>query len=143
LNKFTFRKFHEDDKNFVINSWLKSYSKYSEAPGDVFYHEHHKLITSFIESLTDPENVIMIACDIDDTDVIYGYVAYQKNTVPIIHYIFVKELFRKLNIAKELMSYPLESTTTPIIISHLTPKGRFLLKDKYFFNPYKFYKGKF
>lgn len=73
-----------------------------------------------------------IACSPEDPDVIVGYLVYEPKTI---HYVYVKEAFRKLGICRRLLVEAglFEGT----IATHMTFKGRrILLQMGYIYAPY-------
>lgn len=92
------------DKNFIYSTWLQNY-KYSSyfakrIKPHVFFTGHQKIIDHLIAK---PIKVL-IACPKNDDETICGYIAYEfKNDKPILHFIFIKEAFREMGIAKNLL----------------------------------------
>lgn len=104
-----------NDINFVYSSWLKCYredsplTKYTRRR--LFFEGHQKILDGLLAS---PQVQVIVACDGEEQDLIYGYLAYEPG---VLHFIYVKEAFRKMGIAKQLMSkLDLENFK----ISHLT-----------------------
>lgn len=130
MNKFITRPYMSSDKNFIYASWLKGLYHgndwFNEIPTNVFFKNYQGALESILER---PNVEILIACLPDDKEVILGYAVLEKNTI---HWIFVKESWRKMGIAKELCS-----TWNITTCSHLTKVGKFL-KKKYSleFNPF-------
>lgn len=141
------REYCENDLNFVISSWLKSYetsyfaSRRVSKDDDkrkaciqapIFRREHRNLI---IRCLTDC--VAYIACSLDDPDLIFGYIVADKDCV---HFIYVKKGFRQHHIATAL----LQKTAMPdkYEYSHFLPNfGYMLNKSKTaYYNPYRFFR---
>lgn len=90
------------DKNFILNSWLKSYRN-SPATRNMengtYYFEQGRLIEEMLDKCS-----VLVACNTDDSTQIYGYLVSQeiKGTF-IIHYVYTKLDFRNLGIAKMLI----------------------------------------
>jgi hypothetical protein len=102
LNKIRIREANEVDVNFIFSSWLKSYRLSSFAKqisNAVYFPEQHKLIENLLKS-----SVVLVACNIEDPDQVYGWVCATKiMSVYCLHYIYIKQQFRKFGIARFLM----------------------------------------
>lgn len=84
------------DLAFVTNSWLKSNRKrgFKYIEPQVYFHWHHKLLEALI-----PTSNVIVACDIDNPDKIYGYgVARYDGPNLFVHYVYVREGWRGLGI---------------------------------------------
>lgn len=113
---FKLRMSNVGDINFVYSTWLRSYkhdsplTKYTKR--ELFFDQHQKIL----DRLLSKEGMrVSIACDPDDEMIIYGYLVYEPN---VIHYIYVKDAFRRRGIATTLLNQ-LQSLDT-FEASHLT-----------------------
>lgn len=94
----------EKEKAFVYNSWLKSYGKSSEArrmSAHVYFEGYSKILDGILK-----DTFIAFALNPDDTDQILGYAAFNYDediNLSVIHYVYVKEAFRRLGLAKKLL----------------------------------------
>ena len=96
----TLREFEESDRNFILNSWLKSYRNSDASkkiPNDVYYHFHAKLIEKYIA-----ESTVVMAVNPDNPIQIFGYAVVNREDNTI-HYVYTKHTYRKLGIAKRLI----------------------------------------
>lgn len=127
---------------FIYSSWLKSY-KTSFAAKDItnkiyFYH-HHKLI----ENIVDNGCKVLLAVDPQDDQVIYGYIVYEllpKFATPCVHYVYVKQPFRLLGIARNLLSATKINTNKLSVCSHITGIAKASTeKYNFVYNPYIVY----
>ena len=91
------------DKNFVLTHWFKS-RKSGESNFITIEHEiYDRYLYGTIEQ-TFKSSKTKIACDKENETVIYGFICYDKYYYyPVVHYIFVKQAFRKFKIAKSLV----------------------------------------
>jgi hypothetical protein len=90
----------------------------------------YKLILEAI--IAKPTNTILIACDINDHDTIFGFSCLSSD-FNIIHWVFIKKLFRGKGVGKSLVPQ------NPISVSHLSETGKSLLTSKFpqtVFNPF-------
>lgn len=90
------------DFNFIVSSWLKSYRNSAPAQdisNPVYYTFQAELIESI---LRDPANICLILSASNDPDQIMGYVIFN-TTLPIVHYLYVKQVFRGRGIGALLL----------------------------------------
>lgn len=119
----------ETDKNFVYSTWLRGCYYGSDFYGsihkDTFFKEYGKFLDQL---LARPGTELKVACLLSDPDTILGYACYKGSTL---HWVYVKEVFRKKGIATQLI--PANIST----ITHITPVGLNLAKKKQMeFNPW-------
>jgi ribosomal protein S18 acetylase RimI-like enzyme len=128
------RSMLDTDVNFVLSTWLKSYYEELRRNGskgviypkdDVFFQGHQNKIKDL---LTKAKCEVCTAPD-DDNQII-GYVVYDLDSV---HYIYVKQVFRKMGVAKALIS----RAFTARLYSHHTRFTKFINKGLQY-DPYKF-----
>lgn len=93
------------DIPFIYSSWLKSYRNSEDTKGitDTVYYAHHH---NFIEALLSrPTCVVLIVSPTGDPNTILGYsVTDSSRNGPVIHYVYVKEAWRKMGLMKRLLS---------------------------------------
>jgi ribosomal protein S18 acetylase RimI-like enzyme len=138
MNKWLLRQPVESDVPFIYATLLRSNYFDTEALSQVrktIYFENYRLVVD--ELLLNAE--VTIACLETDHQVILGYMIHEPG---VIHYIFVKDAFRNLGIARSLVTEKLD-TSKPLTVTHLTKSVRSLIKNnaKFNFNPYRLYKG--
>lgn len=143
----TIRDAVEDDYSFIYHSWLKSYratwdrgaNTTRHIDKDVYYYYQKHIIRDLLQ-----ESHVMVAVNPDDLDQIYGYCLAQTSErgCGVIHYIFVKQSFRRLGIATLLYAEARRRTHTlgrdPMIATHATGVFHKELGEKYnvIYNPY-------
>ncbi len=92
----------EADAPFIFNSWLKCnrHSRFAlQMQNEVYFTQHHKLIEGLLRHCS-----VVIACNPNDIAQIYGYAVGEKiDGHSVIHFIYVKESYRKLGIALTLL----------------------------------------
>ena len=137
------------EENFVYNSWLHSYRSSSFArPIDskTYYAFHHAVIERLLSRTT---TSILIAAHAMTPDVILGYLIVETPatmplgcaTMPIAHFVYVKQPFRRLGIGKALLEH-LKPKLGPFsaLYTHKTNDGEGLLRAieefKAQYNPY-------
>ena len=101
--KIKIRQFKEEDTNFILSSWIKS--SYSNITGyREKYGNYHKGLETIIKrKYANGEIVPYIACLDDDVDFILGFAVF--GTDYTLHYVFVKEAFKRLGIASSNIIY--------------------------------------
>lgn len=132
-----FRKAELKDKNFIFGSWLKSFRRSSDVhgvPNNIYFMNQHKTI----EILLARANCLLI-CDPNDPEIIYGYLVSEVvEKVPVIHWLYVKHLYRGLGLAKRLMAQAGIDKNMPFCYTHnSSPAVQVAHKNpNIIFNPY-------
>ncbi len=135
----------DSDIAFIYRSWIDSYhanSSIGDCPKSLFNREYKEVIDYI---LTFPTNGTKVACKPDEPDVIFGYVVYEKAKLVgpyLVHYVYVKENFRKFGIARDLITSL--AMDPRFIVTHRTDVAKKIL-TKYpqiLYNPFiLFHKG--
>ncbi len=114
-----------EDDNFVFSSWIKSYRSSCLLVADEHYSAGQ---TALVEHLVKTaRGHVYVAVPFDSPNTILGWVCRRG---PVVHYIYVKEAFRRLGVGTALAG-DFEHCT------HLTPYGQIALKGrKAVYNPY-------
>lgn len=125
-----------DDAPFIFNSWLKSFrpSFFGHGiPNDIFYREHHKIIQKLLK-----QQKVLVACDMKDPSVIYGYVVYGTiEGISTVHYVYTKHTFRQMRIATALLEAVKHDRSLAGICTHMTKHGKSLAeKHNLVYHPY-------
>lgn len=129
-----FREPTKADYNFLASSWLKSFRKFEpKISADVYYKHHNKLIDLIMQRAK-----VIIACNEHDEEQVFGYIVYEECPISIVHYVYVKEAYRKMGIAKALGKAG--HITDVFVFTHLTHASYTVFKDKKsYYNPYRRY----
>lgn len=132
----TIRHANDTDVAFIFSSWLKSFRDSGflvrAVPNTIYFTNHHKILQNLIKRST-----VFVACDPKDSSNIYGYVVAETISGSfVLHFIYVKQSFRKLGVGKALFnSFPHDGNAS--CCSHLTKMGeKFLLKYNMIYHPY-------
>lgn len=132
----------ENDFNFLIDSWskeLKGHFPYKLIPEKTFFIGQNKIINLLLKN-----SLVLIASPKEYCDQILGYIVFEKiEQETIIHFTYVKKVFRNNGIGKKLLHAADERfSTKPIIITHL-PRSvsnidilSVLKTNKLFYDPY-------
>jgi predicted GNAT family acetyltransferase len=127
----TTREFVKDDEALIYATWLRglyhSNTWYNLIEKNVFMENYHRVIEHILYN----ENTkITISCLKDSPSTILGYSVTTKDDLTI-HFIFVKTAWRKIGIAKDLITNKLQNAT------HFTKVGLVLInKLGLRFNPF-------
>ena len=99
--EITTRSFNpETDTNLILKSWLTTFKNTGPAVHrmiDSEYFEDYQKIIKHMLANSD----ITIVCDPEDKDIIWAYMIHTDHAI---HYIYVKDTFRKLGIMRKLIS---------------------------------------
>jgi hypothetical protein len=124
---------HGTDKAFVMATFLRGLyygeSWFSLIPKNIFMDNYQKIAEKLISS---DRVIIKIACLEDDEEIILGY-SIMSADYQTLHWVFVKQVWRKQGIARAL------TPRHPITVTHLSDLGRKLLPEKFkgtIFNPF-------
>lgn len=139
MSKFIIRDVVSYDKNYIMQSWLRTAYNQSDwsrpnkpiyIPVDTFYSGYDRLVHAW---LAHPGVMIKVATLPDALDVILGYAVYTRDCI---HWVNVKASWRKLGIAKALLPNMIQFK----YCSNLSLAGR-SLKERFnlIYNP--FYTG--
>ena len=111
------------DGSFIIDSWVREAREHYPAnlvDKSLFYNEEKEIVKVLIS-----KSLILIACNPEDPEQIYGYMVFEKVAdIPIIHFLYVKLLFRENGIARHLINSVFEDFgKKKTVISHI-PRSR-------------------
>jgi GNAT superfamily N-acetyltransferase len=135
------REYTLEDENFLFHSWLKTYfdalMDMKQAQGmrsDVYYQGQHKRIEGLLA-----RGSTLVACNSEDESQIYGWINYEDLTDGgvILHFVYVKQPFRRVGIAKRLIEIA-KYSKREVFYTHKTPFTKDLagVVGKATFNPY-------
>lgn len=129
----------ETEKGFVYSTWLKNYkfSSYfaKRIKHAVFYKGHHQIVTHILEK---PEVKTFVANPKNDPDTILGFLTCETGEKPVVHFVFVKDAFRKMGVATALMRHA-EIDPSNLTFTHWTlPVDELIRKfPEMIYDPYK------
>lgn len=107
------------DEPFIYNSWLQSNkSRHPNIPSSDYYSLYKKIIADVLY-----KSIVVIACDPQDPEFIYGYAVIRPiDDVKIIHYVYVKKPFRRFGVAKKMLESQEINLRDPIVITAKAPE---------------------
>ena len=137
--EYNIREAIGSDLPFIFDTFLKSYKMNSvigKACRNGVFFDNYRLI---LDQILD-ESSILVACHKDEPTVIFGYIIHDKS---ILHYIFIKEAFRNLGLAKALYMEGLK--TADPMFGYLYTTHKTFMGDKVnhnvTFNPFLLFAG--
>jgi GNAT superfamily N-acetyltransferase len=142
---FRVRGRHVDDTELLFSSWLKSNLAnvaYKQMPPETYWYQHHRIIESYMDDAT---TAWVIAHAPDDPRFIYGWICGQvarrpdESVSPVVHFVYVKQDFRRLGVASQLLKLMGVNQHVAAITTHRTARGDQLLesmKAVQLYNPY-------
>lgn len=96
---WSLRSPNNSDVDFIYNSWLESYRKTeNKMTHTVYYDRFKKILTTIFQ-----KSLVIIACDQKDPTQIFGYIVYEPLDPVILHYVYVKFMYRQHGIGKDLL----------------------------------------
>lgn len=129
--EYIFRPYGQDDLNFIQSSWGHSYYKgysYQYFLNPKEFHLFHRPIRENV--LSRPTLAIIVCVSKIDPTLIIGWMMVERpKDYPaiILHYLYVKEAFKGLGIASELIQSSIPKDTN-VLYSHSTERAERILK---------------
>lgn len=118
-----------NDIAFIYATWLNNYHYDSalgkECKDSIFFREYREVIDHILGS---NDTKVAVASLQNDEATIFGYMVYESGPTPCIHYVFIKENFRELGIAKQLFKFFSTNQSIKHIYSHKTSYVADILK---------------
>jgi len=117
------------DTRYITSSWLNSYYSSPVNKGtrkSEFFHVEHKMLEVIL-----PRATTLVLCNASNVGQILGYVCYEKlaGGILLLHYINMKQPYRKLGLARYLMEEVLEvEKPSQVLYSYWTPQGGHIIR---------------
>ena len=142
------------EAGFVLDSWTRAVARdpiwrsevgnrgvaRTPIPPSLSLYYHDIILKKILANCT-----LLVACDPEDPDVIWGYVAFDPKD-PVLHFVYVKGAFRRMGIGTRLMEEAFDRCkgswsqieNHPVVVSHRT-EGLFKAwpNVKWRWNPYR------
>lgn len=117
-NLISIRDFYPADFNFIISTWLKGAylgnNFYQLIDKKSYYQNYDPAVKRILQRKT---TEVKVCCLKEDPGVILGYAVLEKRDIDILHWVFVKFVWRGIGIMKDLLEpYDIKATT------HLTQR---------------------
>lgn len=127
----------DSDAPFIFSSWLKSFRSSDFAKhlsNSMYYREHHKLIADILE-----RSQVICAVSDEDESQIFGWICAETGgPVPVVHYVYVKQTYRRVGIASKLLSLVADGA---FLYTHDTGAAPELAKNGVYSPYFAFMKG--
>lgn len=112
-----------EDVPFITNSWLMSYRESPAlwgVPDRVYKAAHHKVLEDVI-----PRSAVLVAHPEGSPDDIIGWCCYEvAHSTLILHYLYVKRLFRGNQVASNMLREVIRvEQSENVVITHRTKAG--------------------
>lgn len=112
----------QDDLSFITSSWMQSYYPQSNLSFEDYKHYQNKLVKNILKN-----SINTVACDETDNNLIFGYIIHDMYiNEPVIHYLYVKALYRRMGIAKALIGEVMGNNHEYYIYTHQPEKSSIL-----------------
>lgn len=126
----------EEDVNFIFNSWLKSYRDSffgKNISKTIYFASHHKILEKLLKNCS-----VLVAVDANNPGDIVGYcVTEDVAGFQVIHFVYVKHIFRMLGIAKALLNAAkIDMTKASIYTHHTKSCYKVVVRYNMVYNPY-------
>lgn len=125
----TIRPPRPEDRAFIYATWLRGlyYGNpwFTQIDKDSYMASYHKILDQLFLK---PDVDIKIACVTEDPELILGYSVSEPS---ILHWVFVKQAWRRFGIAKQLIPKDVSR------ITHLTTVAEKLKPKEWLFDPFK------
>lgn len=132
--KYKIREMTKDDVSFVIRSILENFRNnakfFSSIDKDSYYRNHN---AKLVKALRASDCLLIV--DVKDPDIIIGFVVYKHNQSSLwLHYIYIRNDFRKIGLAKKLLEIVSAEPKEVCVLSHKTDKFNPAALRKYGFS---------
>jgi hypothetical protein len=106
MENLKIRPVDELDEGYILSSWLRTYhhnSYFCKKIKKDIYYPHHEVILKGI--LSRPTTRVWIACNELYPEVVLSYLVYEEGPKQVIHWVYTKDAFKKIGLAKELFHH--------------------------------------
>ena len=131
---------HDDlDMDLILSSYLKSLrhdGQHRYITNELFFTFQQQQIKGWLQ---DGRCGTVVACDPQMPSVVYGWaLGSQVEGVPLVHYVYVKHVWRRRKIATLLLEALVGGEDPPLVLyTHSTVRGRMMpRKDSWVYHPY-------
>lgn len=128
----------ENDRAFLANSWLQNFKRESDwsrhLDVEMYFRSHRHLVHKLLAT-----SDVWVACDPEDPTLILGFiVGYDSPEAAVIHYLYVREKFRRVGIGRQLFATLTRGQAKPVVGTHWTASSRSIARETHpaVYNPY-------
>jgi hypothetical protein len=135
-----FRDLDESDLAFVYNSWLINFRDSNNLENLIDKKIYFDNQTALIKKILSKSEVVLASSPEDESQ-IFGFIVFERfKSLNVLHYVYVKSMYRRLGIGRRLKDYAFEDSEEielPILSTHMTRMSRILTHSwNLIFNPY-------
>lgn len=117
MSAISIRPATSEDLPYIVTTWVRSFRE-SPYAGLVPNHLYYSVYEATVTDILARGATLLVACSTDDPDYIVGFACWEHvpgrfHSRHIVHYVFVREKFRRLGIARRLMA-KLEDRRAPL-----------------------------
>jgi hypothetical protein len=126
------------DSAFILDAWVESFRE-SHSAGVIPMPMYRRVYKEAIAWLLARDGMeLLVACNPLDEDQVFGFLAHELGVIdrathrdiPALHYLFVKQPFRRLGIARQLLAASAVNTAQPFYASFKTAVATELARSK-------------
>ncbi len=138
-----------EDMKFVLRAWMTGFQGHGWSPmckPNEYFEHQQRLISDLAQS----DHVrLIVACDVSNPQQLYGFACGEPVTATtplVMHWVYIKQVFRRLGVARELMREFGWQPGMQIIATHWTKRlydgnFAFMRKHRITCNPYILMRG--
>lgn len=118
---FAVRRATPKDMPFVLQSWTRSYAREVD-PGPLYPRAIADAVHASVTCLLARPGVeLAIATNPSNEWFIFGYVCFERTaTGPVLHWVYVKDLYRGMDIGSDLVAYARGDSPGPLRYTYKT-----------------------
>jgi len=126
----------DSDIAFIFSSWLKSFRNglmNKMVDNSIYFAEHHKVVERILARAK-----LTLAVNPEAPEDIYGYICHEKiDNIFCLHYVYVKQPFRRRGVMKALMNTAEHDFKTAGVYSHSNYTTPIIMeKRRLYYHPY-------
>lgn len=127
---FAIRPATEKDWAFILQSWTRTYAR-SMDPGPLAPRALADAVHASVSRLlTRPGVEVAVATNPANAFFIFGYVVFERRADgPVLHWVYVKDLYRGYGIGSDLVTYARGDLPGPLRLTYRTPAASRLVPE--------------
>lgn len=127
------------DLPHIYATWLQSFEKATKAlqmTRSLYFSEYHRVVEGLLKRAT-----VLVVCPEDEPAQVCGYLVFEPGPVVILHWAYVKQVYRRMGLFRRLLLAAQVSGETPFFYTHKTHVTQGVLKNRGVYNPLLLYRG--
>lgn len=127
-NSVRYRAANKSDLRFVISAWTRSFAHQRKVPEGLTPKRYREALRNTVLDILRRNSVrVVVACNPLNDRLIWGFAVYEAGPSPVLHYCYVKEVFRGNGIGGELVAIARDKHPGVLHYSYRTPACRTFL----------------